>query len=125
MLGIEENADAVADATRNAAANGVAHARFVAAKVEDALAEVSAVRGRDGRLAIVVDPPRAGLHPKVAAALAPTVADVLVYVACNPASLGRDAVVIEAGGWRLVDLEIVDLFPQTGHVEAVGRFVRG
>lgn len=73
---------------------------------------------------IVVDPPRVGLHPKAAAFLAGLDAEVLVYVACNPASLGRDRAVLEAGGWRLDDLWAVDLFPQTRHVEAVGRFQR-
>jgi tRNA/tmRNA/rRNA uracil-C5-methylase (TrmA/RlmC/RlmD family) len=73
----------------------------------------------------VVDPPRVGLHPKVAKALAAFDASALVYVACNPGSLGRDGAVLEAGGYRLAELWTVDLFPQTGHVEAVGRFVRG
>ncbi|RME24141.1 MAG: hypothetical protein D6798_11925 [Deltaproteobacteria bacterium] len=75
-------------------------------------------------LRVVVDPPRAGLHPKAADFLAGLDADVLVYVACNPASLGRDRAVLEAGGWELTDLWAVDLFPQTRHVEAVGRFRR-
>ena len=45
-------------------------------------------------------------------------------VACAPASLGRDARILEAGALRMTDLYTVDLFPQTGHVEAVARFVR-
>lgn len=114
--GVEEVEDAVADARENAARNGV-DATFRAARVEDAL---DAVRGGD--VAIVVDPPRAGLHPKVARKLAQTQAGALVYVACNPASLGRDREILEAG-WRLTDLWIVDLFPQTGHIEVVARFL--
>jgi 23S rRNA (uracil1939-C5)-methyltransferase len=51
--------------------------------------------------------------------------DVLVYVACNPLSMARDRRLLEEGGWRLDGLWTVDLFPQTRHVEAVGRFVRG
>jgi tRNA/tmRNA/rRNA uracil-C5-methylase (TrmA/RlmC/RlmD family) len=81
------------------------------------------VRGGDA-VTIVVDPPRAGLHPSVASRLAQTPADVLIYVACNAASLGRDAVALEAGGWRFDHVVVVDLFPQTGHVEVVARFVR-
>jgi 23S rRNA (uracil1939-C5)-methyltransferase len=50
--------------------------------------------------------------------------DVLVYVACNPASLGRDREVLEKGGWKFEKLWTIDLFPQTPHVEAVARFVR-
>jgi 23S rRNA (uracil1939-C5)-methyltransferase len=121
IVGIEENAEAVADAAANAQRNGVTNATFVAAKVEDTLDRI----GRDEpRVAIVVDPPRAGLHPKVAEALAVARADVLVYVACNPASLGRDEPILAKGGWKMDALRVVDLFPQTGHVEAVARFRR-
>jgi 23S rRNA (uracil1939-C5)-methyltransferase len=120
VVGIEEHAPAVEDARANAVANGIHNASFTAARVEDALPDVVAAGAR----AIVVDPPRVGLHPKVAALLATIHCDVLVYVACHPASLGRDAVILEAGGWRMTDLQIVDLFPQTGHVEAVGVFRR-
>ena len=60
----------------------------------------------------------------VAEVLAKTELDVLVYVACNPSSLGRDRAILEAGHWRLERCWSVDLFPQTGHLEVVGRFVR-
>jgi len=119
IVGIEEIAEAVTDAERNAARAGVA-ARFVHARVEDALDEIAA--GPD--VHVVVDPPRAGLHPRVAAKLASLPVASLVYVACAPASLGRDARILEGGGLRMTDLYTVDLFPQTGHVEAVARFVR-
>ena len=118
VVGVEEVAAAVEDARANAARNGVS-ADYRCARAEDALEAISGGPG----VAIVVDPPRAGLHPKVAKRLAGTSADVLVYVACNPASLGRDAEIL-ADGWVLTDLWTVDLFPQTGHIEMVGRFVR-
>lgn len=114
--GIEEVADAVRDARVNAARNSV-DATFREARVEDALQTWS---GEE--VAIVVDPPRAGLHPKVARALAETRAAALVYVACHPGSLGRDRRILDVG-WRMTDLWTVDLFPQTGHVEVVARFV--
>ena len=122
VVGVEEVVEAVADAAMNAANNGIGHATFRAAKVEDALPVLDEVVGRRS---IVVDPPRAGLHPKVAKALAGASADVLVYVACHAGSLGRDAPVLVAGGWRLDALWTVDLFPQTHHLEVVARFVRG
>ncbi|MEN0062714.1 MAG: 23S rRNA (uracil(1939)-C(5))-methyltransferase RlmD [Myxococcota bacterium] len=119
VVGVEEVAAAVEDAKRNAIANGI-EATFTAARVEHALEQI--VGGEDVR--IVVDPPRAGLHPKVARALAQTQAPVLVYVACHPGSLGRDAEILREGGWKATDLWPVDLFPQTGHLELVARFVR-
>ena len=114
---IEEVAAAVRDAEANAEANGVV-ARYRCAKVEAALADL----GPGAHM--VVDPPRAGLHPKVAKHLAKTAARSLVYVACKPSSMGRDAAILAEGGWRLEAVWTVDLFPHTGHVEMVGRFVR-
>jgi 23S rRNA (uracil1939-C5)-methyltransferase len=122
VLGVEEVAEAIADARHNAEANGLT-ATFEVSKVEDALARLDAVEG-GGPLHILVDPPRAGLHPKVAAWLGRTRADTLVYVACHAASLGRDRLALEAAGWTLTDVWTVDLFPHTGHIEVVGRFVR-
>jgi 23S rRNA (uracil1939-C5)-methyltransferase len=119
VIGIEEVEAAIDNARANAEANGV-DSSYRVAKVEDAL---DALVGGPG-VAAVVDPPRAGLHPKVAKKLAETPLEVLVYVACNPASLGRDRVLLEEGGWRLECAWAVDLFPQTGHLEVVGRFVR-
>jgi 23S rRNA (uracil1939-C5)-methyltransferase len=120
VVGVELVEAAIHDARANAAANGVT-AEFRVGKVEDAL---DVLKSTEGRRSLVVDPPRAGLHPKVAKALSTASADVLVYVACNPASLGRDRALLEAGGWKLTDLWVVDLFPHTGHTEVVGRFVR-
>ena len=121
VFGIEEVESAVNDARANATANGILTTTYVHGKVEDQLA---AMPEADGPRVIVLDPPRVGLHPKVAKSMAEAKADLLLYVACFPASLGRDAAILEAGGWRLTDLRFVDLFPQTGHVEAVGTFVR-
>lgn len=121
VYGVEENAHAVADAARNARENGIANAQFRVGRVEDALDILQQV---EAPRSIVVDPPRAGLHPRAAAALAHAPAEVLVYVACRPSSLGRDAPLLQAGGWVMTDLWTVDLFPHTAHVEAVARFVR-
>jgi 23S rRNA (uracil1939-C5)-methyltransferase len=119
-FGVEVVPEAVADAAANAAASGV-EAEYAAARVEDVPA-LLADHPRPVR--VVVDPPRAGLHPVAARAIAALEADVLVYVACHAPSLGRDRAALEAGGWRLTDLWTVDLFPHTGHVEVVARFTR-
>ncbi len=119
ILGIEENPVAVADARQNAADNGL-EGEWVEGRVEALLERIT---DGDG-VTLVVDPPRAGLHPKVARRLASASGDALVYVACRPASLGRDGAVLQAGGWSMTDIWVVDLFPQTGHIEVVARFVR-
>ncbi len=120
IVGVEEVPQAVEDARANAAAFGIP-ATYIAGRMEDAL---DVLRQTTGPRRIVVDPPRVGLHPKAAAALAEADADVLVYVACHAPSLGRDRLILEAGGWTLVDTWMVDLFPQTGHIEVVARFER-
>lgn len=119
VVGVELLPEAIEVARDNAAALGIS-GQWHAGPVEAVLPTLDLPRPRR----VVVDPPRVGLHPKAAAFLADLDADVLVYVACNPASLGRDRALLAAGGWRLTDLWAVDLFPQTRHVEAVGRFVR-
>ncbi len=122
VVGVELHPGAIETARRNAALNGVA-GRWRAGAVEAVLPDLD-LGPAAGRV-VVVDPPRAGLHPKAARFLAGVEAAALVYVACNPASLARDRAVLEAGGWRMAELWTVDLFPQTLHVEAVARFVRG
>ncbi|MEZ4235696.1 MAG: 23S rRNA (uracil(1939)-C(5))-methyltransferase RlmD [Myxococcota bacterium] len=116
VRGVEENPESVRDAGINAMRNEI-DGEYRTAKVEDVLPDVAGD-------VVVVDPPRAGLHPKVAAAVGQADWRALVYVACNPAALGRDAEILRAGGARLTDLWPVDLFPQTGHVEVVARFER-
>jgi 23S rRNA (uracil1939-C5)-methyltransferase len=117
VVGVELHGPAVRDACENATANGVRNARFVQGEVERVALDLAGD-------VVVVDPPRVGLHPKAAAWLAELPAQRLVYVACHPPSLGRDRAILEAGGWRLEELWTVDMFPQTGHVEAVARFER-
>jgi 23S rRNA (uracil-5-)-methyltransferase RumA len=119
VVGVELIPEAIAIAKENAAANNIA-SEWHAGKVETVLKDLNI----PGPKHVVVDPPRAGLHPAAASFLAKMDADVLVYVACSPASLARDAEVLKAGGWRLEALWTIDLFPQTPHVEAVARFVR-
>ncbi len=119
VVGIELLESAIETARRNADRLGV-DGVWQAGPVEALLPQLDLPRP----LRVVVDPPRVGLHPKAAQFLSSLDADVLVYVACNPASLGRDRELLAAGGWALADLWAVDLFPQTRHVEAVGRFLR-
>ncbi len=69
--------------------------------------------------AIVVDPPRSGLHPSAALAIAATRARTVAYVSCDPATLARDCHTLAEHGYRLASATPVDLFPQSYHVETV------
>jgi 23S rRNA (uracil1939-C5)-methyltransferase len=119
VIGIDTTVSAIEVARDNAQEAGVA-GEWHAGEVETLLPGLSL----EGAAHVLVDPPRAGLHPRATGFLATLQAETLVYIACNPASLGRDRAVLEAGGWSLEQLWTVDLFPQTPHVEAVGRFTR-
>ncbi len=77
---------------------------------------------------VVLDPPRAGAGPRVSEVLAASGARAVVYVACDPAALGRDTAAMTRAGARLTSLQAFDAFPMTHHVECVALFepvVRG
>jgi 23S rRNA (uracil1939-C5)-methyltransferase len=122
-IGVESSEAAVRDAERNAARNGIANVRFVREEAVEALRdhfgeEPSAVD------AVLVDPPRAGLHPGVVSRLIQMGAPRLVYVSCNPATLGRDLALFCESRYRLEWVRPVDMFPHTPHIECVATLVR-
>jgi len=73
---------------------------------------------------VVVDPPRAGLGERVAGGLGKLAAPRLTYVSCDPATLARDLAVLSATGYRMEQVHMVDLFPQTYHIETVVELAR-
>jgi 23S rRNA (uracil1939-C5)-methyltransferase len=73
---------------------------------------------------VIVDPPRAGLGERVARSLVKLGAPRLTYVSCDPATLARDLVHLAAGGYHVEQVQLVDLFPQTYHIESVVQLVR-
>ena len=79
----------------------------------------SAVLQRDRPDFIVVDPPRAGLGPEVCALLARIRTPQIVYVSCDPTTLARDLKALVDSGYTIYELHLVDLFPQTFHLETV------
>lgn len=121
VVAVESAALSVGLAQRAALARGVTNVRFVqgdSAKTADAL-----VREGQRFERLLVDPPRAGADG-VAGWASGLLVERLVYVACDPASLARDARALRAAGYRPLALQLFDLFPQTHHVEAVMAFCR-
>ena len=72
----------------------------------------------------MVDPPRSGLGERVARLLTTLGAPRVVYVSCDPATLARDLVPLLADGYRVEQVHLVDLFPQTYHLESVVHLIR-
>ena len=126
VVGVESVPDAVERAVRNAARNGLPRARFVTGEARQVLREWA--RGeRPGAIrpeVVVVDPPRAGLHPRVVARIAELSPARVVYVSCNPATLARDLKDFAALGFPLAEVRPFDLFPHTPHIECVARLER-
>jgi 23S rRNA (uracil1939-C5)-methyltransferase len=123
VWGLEIIEDAIADAIANASANEVDNAHFFAGDVRLALRELVERAGRPDVL--VVDPPRSGLSQKVVRRIIEASPSRIVYVSCNPTTLAPNAAQLVAdGGYKLVRVRPVDMFPQTPHIECVAELVR-
>jgi 23S rRNA (uracil1939-C5)-methyltransferase len=121
LHGVENHPAAVADAQANALANALPGLSF---SVADALGAWQNLPAGFEPTVALMDPPRKGLEPGLAALLAQKGPPELVYVSCDPASLARDVKLLAAGGYRLLSCQGVDLFPQTAHVESVSLLAR-
>jgi 23S rRNA (uracil1939-C5)-methyltransferase len=117
VLGIEEAKSAVRDAEHNA--SEFSNVRFVQAKTEAALPELD--RRPD---AVVLDPARVGAHPAVLSALLGLRPPRIVYVSCDPTTLARDLRILLDGGYRVDEIQPLDMFPQTYHIENVATLTR-
>lgn len=114
VLGLELVESAVADARRNAALNGLGGLRFERGDVRALL--TGAIAGGPPT-AVLVDPPRAGLHPDVVSELGRLRPPLLGYVACHLPSAARDLRPFLDAGYRILDLGLFDFFPHTPHLE--------
>lgn len=120
VIGVESNASAVAEARDNAAMNGITSCRFVCSDV--ARLDPSFFRKR--YRAVLINPPRTGCPQHVLAQIGDARPERIVYVSCNPSTLGRDIKELCSRGYKLERIQPVDLFPQTWHVETVVRLGR-
>ncbi|MBC7256086.1 MAG: class I SAM-dependent RNA methyltransferase [Chloroflexi bacterium] len=121
LIAIEGSPWAVRDAEANARRllGGEADVMLIEATVEEALPALD--RPYD---AAILDPPRSGCEPAVIEAISRQRPSRIVYVSCDPASLARDVARLTAQGYRLESAQIVDMFPQTYHIETVALLHR-
>ena len=122
VIGIEYVPEAIDDAKINAAGNGIDNCEFYAGDMKDILtADFIRKHGRPD--VIIVDPPRAGMHPDVVKTILQAAPRRIVYVSCNPATQARDMEMMSAD-YKITDVQPVDMFPHTYHVENVCRLER-
>jgi 23S rRNA (uracil1939-C5)-methyltransferase len=117
VYGIEIVPDAIKDATENAKLNNITNAHFICGDVEEVLPQLSA-KGVTPDI-IVLDPPRSGCSESSLKTIASMVPASIVYVSCNPSTLARDMAVLSQLGYETSEVQPVDMFPQTSHVECV------
>jgi 23S rRNA (uracil1939-C5)-methyltransferase len=122
VWGMEIVPEAIADAERNARANAVENAHFMAANARTGVRPLVEKAGKPD--VVVVDPPRAGLSAKIVRRVLECEAQRIVYVSCNPTTLAPNAAQLAEAGYRLARVRPVDMFPQTPHIECVALFER-
>jgi len=142
VIGVESAPTAGFDFAWNAEARGLSNVTLIEGPVEEVLAawvaameappeppsdhdeQAAPISFGQGIDLAVVDPPRRGMGAETVAALARLGPRRVAYVSCDPATLARDAQSFVQAGYRLLDVQPVDLFPQTYHVECVGLYVK-
>ena len=117
VWGLELVPDAIADASRNAEANGISNATFVAGSARTGVRPLLERAGKPD--VVILDPPRAGLSQKIVRRVIECDARRIVYVSCNPTTLAPNAAQLTEAGYRLTRVRPVDMFPQTPHIECV------
>ena len=122
VIGIEYVPEAIEDAKINSEINGITNTLFYAGDMKDILTDdFIAEHGRPD--VIITDPPRAGMHPDVVKTIMNAAPQRIVYVSCNPATQARDLQVLDAD-YRVAEVQPVDMFPHTPHVENVVLLIR-
>ena len=122
VIGIEIVKEAIEDAKKNAERNQISNAEFHAADAGEWMPKLYEEGLRPD--VIVMDPVRAGCSEEVLTAAAGMKPARIVYVSCNPATFARDAKILETLGYQVKDVQPVDMFPQTMHVETVALLER-
>ena len=122
VVGNEYVPEAIADARLNSEVNGIDNTIFFAGDMKDVLTDgFIAEHGRPD--VMIIDPPRAGMHEDVVNVILNARPERIVYVSCNPATQARDLALMDSL-YRVEEVQPVDMFPHTHHVENVVRMTR-
>ena len=117
VVGIEYIAEAIEDAKVNSKLNNIDNTAFYAGDMKDVLTQ-DFINQNGSPDVMIIDPPRAGMHPDVVKTILNAAPEKIVYVSCNPATQARDAALLHEL-YDVIKIQPVDMFPQTHHVENV------
>ena len=117
VIGVEKFAPAMEDARLSAKNNEISNCHFLTGTVEEHAPNLD-----ENIHTFIVDPPRKGCSEKVIKALIKTQPQQIIYVSCNPSTLARDLARLD--GYRIKDIRLIDMFPQTQHVETAIRLIK-
>ena len=112
VVAIEQFEPAMEDARLSAKTNGINNCQFLTGNAEDLVPKVAS---EENVHTFIIDPPRKGCSESVLKTLIKSKAEQIIYISCNPSTLARDLERLE--GYHIHDLRIVDMFPQTQHIE--------
>ncbi len=115
VIGIEIIESAVKDAENNCTNNNISNCRFICGNIINCLDKIK--KRPD---VIIIDPPRSGMHKDVVRQVIDMAPDKIVYVSCNPATLARDIFIMK-DLYRMIEVQPVDMFPHTYHIESVAK----
>lgn len=122
VIGIEYVEEAIEDAKINSEVNGIKNTEFFAGDMKNVLTDEFIERhGRPD--VMIIDPPRAGMHEDVVKVILNAAPEIIVYVSCNPATQARDLALLDTK-YEVTDIQPVDMFPHTHHVENVVRLIK-
>ena len=118
VIGMEIAESAVKDAVNNCRINGISNCRFALGDINAGIAELAAAAD-----VMIIDPPRAGMHKEVVRRILESAPDRIVYVSCNAATMARDLGLLKER-YRVLEVQPVDMFPHTYHIESVAKLAR-
>ncbi|MFH0845084.1 MAG: 23S rRNA (uracil(1939)-C(5))-methyltransferase RlmD, partial [Pseudomonadota bacterium] len=118
VIGMEITESAVLDARTNCRINGIDNCRFVQGDIKERLPDLGVKPD-----VLIIDPPRAGMHKKVLKEVLEMGVNRVVYISCNPPTMARDLALMRES-YEVVEIQPVDMFPQTYHVEVIGKLIR-
>jgi 23S rRNA (uracil1939-C5)-methyltransferase len=118
VIGIEIVESAIQDAERNCKRNNISNCEFLCGDIKDLLPAIA-----EKPDVMIIDPPRSGMHPDVVKQVCALAPPKIVYVSCNPATLARDLELLKED-YHVAEVQPVDMFPHTFHIESVARLER-